>query len=309
MKIRILGSAAGGGLPQWNCHCANCTGVREGRAGLKARTQSSIAVTGDGRHWVLFNASPDLRAQINAAPELSAKPNGSSRGSPIKAVVMTNGDVDHVSGLLNLREMQGFSVYGTLRVLGIVAGNSMFNVLNHDLVPRSEIRLGAPVALKGDGVDLGLTVEAFAVPGKIALYLEDETSANFGSQPEDTVAVKITETATGRHFFYVPGCARVDDALAARVAGAPLVLFDGTLYTDDEMIRQGLMPKTGNRMGHISISGPDGSIAAFAPLNVARKVYVHINNSNPVLDELSPERRATEAAGWEVGYDGMEITL
>lgn len=309
MKIRILGSAAGGGLPQWNCHCNNCTGVRAGRPGLKARTQSSIAVTADGHHWVLFNASPDLRSQINAAPALSGGANGAKRGSPIKAVVMTNGDVDHVSGLLNLREMQAFNVYGTPRVLGIVAGNSMFNVLNHDLVPRSEIKLDAPIKLEGDGLDLGLTVEAFAVPGKIALYLENEGAANFGSQPEDTVAVKVTETATGRHFYYVPGCARVDANLASRITGAPLVMFDGTLYTDDEMLAQGLMPKTGARMGHISISGSDGSIAALAPLGVARKVYVHINNSNPVLDELSPERRATEAAGWEVGYDGMEIDL
>ncbi len=310
MKIRILGSAAGGGFPQWNCHCDNCRGVRAGRAGLKARTQSSLAVSADGHNWALLNASPDLRQQINAAPCMSGAENGSRRGSPIKAAVLTNGDVDHITGLIHLREMQAFTVYGTDRVLGVVASNSVFNILNTDLVPRHELQLGQPTSLFGDGRDLGITVEAFAVPGKIALYLEDASAGpGLGSQPGDTVALKVIETATGRYFFYVPGCARVDDELAARLRGAPLVFFDGTLYTDDEMLSQGLMPKTGARMGHISISGPDGSIAALRDLNVSRKIYVHINNSNPVLDELSPQRRATERAGWEVGYDGMEVEL
>lgn len=310
MLIRVLGSAAGGGFPQWNCHCNNCRGVRAGRAGLRARTQSSIAASANGRDWVLFNASPDLRQQINSAPALSGAAEGEMRGSPIKAAVLTNGDVDHVSGLLNLREMQAFSVYGARRVLSTIASNSLFNVLSADLVPRIELPLMTTVALTGAGLDLGLTVEAFPVPGKVALYLEDANAGpGFGTQVGDTLALKVTAPESGSTFFYIPGCAAVNDDIRARVRGAALVFFDGTLYTDDEMLKQGLMPKTGNRMGHISISGPEGSIAAFADLGVKRKVFIHINNSNPVLDELSSERRATERAGWEVGYDGMEIRL
>ena len=167
--------------------------------------------------------------------------------------------------------------------------NSLFNVLAADLVPRIELPLDEPVAVKCGGADLGLTVEAFPVPGKVALYLEDANAGQgFGTQVGDTLALKVSAPATGKHFFYIPGCASVNDDIRARVQGAPLVFFDGTLYTDDEMLVQGLMPKTGNRMGHISISGPEGSIATFRDLGVARKIYVHINNSNPVLDELLP---------------------
>jgi pyrroloquinoline quinone biosynthesis protein B len=310
MQIRVLGSSAGGGFPQWNCHCRNCRNVRAGTPGLRARTQSSLAVSATGRDWVLLNASPDLRQQINDAPALSGADGGAMRDSPIKAAVLTNADVDHVAGLLNLREMQPLNVYGTSRVLSTLAANSLFNVLSPDLVPRIGLPLDRPVDLESCGKPLGLTVEAFAVPGKVALYLEDASAGpGLGTQKGDTIALKVSKTGSGAYFIYMPACARVDTDVVARVKGAPLVFFDGTLYTDDEMLQQGLMPKTGNRMGHISISGPSGSIAAFEGLGVGRKVYVHINNSNPVLDENSPEHAATRAAGWEVGYDGMEITL
>lgn len=310
MNIRILGAAAGGGFPQWNCSCRNCADVRAGKPGFRPRTQCSLAVSANGSDWVLLNASPDLRQQINVTPELGARPDGGLRNSPITAVVVTGGDVDFVAGLLNLRELQPISIYGSSRVLATLAANSIFNVLDSAVVARRELPLGREIAIEGAGRDTGLRVEAFAVPGKIALYLEGGTDAdNYGSREGDAIGLKVSEPATGQHFLFVPGCATVDADVAARLKGAPLVLFDGTLYTDDEMIRQGLMKKTGARMGHISISGPQGSIAAFAPLGVKRKVYVHINNSNPVLDEASPERRAAEAAGWEVGYDGMEIRL
>ena len=165
-------------------------------------------------------------------------------------------------------------------------------------------------ALGGAGAALGLTVEMFAVPGKIALYLEDAAAgAGLGTRPGDTVGVRIREPATDRAFFYIPGCAAVDATLAARLTGAELVLFDGTLFTDDEMITAGLSAKTGQRMGHISMSGPGGSMAAFAPLGVRRRVFVHMNNSNPVLREGSRARAAVEAGGWEVAFDGMEIRL
>jgi pyrroloquinoline quinone biosynthesis protein B len=310
MLIRILGAAAGGGFPQWNCSCRNCADVRAGKPGFRARTQCSLAVSANGSDWVLLNTAPDLRQQINETPELGARADGGLRNSPIKAAVLTGGDVDFIAGLLNLRELQPFSVYGSARVLATLADNSVFNVLDSSVVPRRELPLGTATPIEGGGRDTGLVVEAFAVPGKIALYLESGASSdNYGSREGDAIGLKVSAPASGKSFFYVPGCAVVDPELAARLKEAALVFFDGTLYTDEEMIRQGLMQKTGQRMGHISISGPEGSIAALAPLGVKRKIYVHINNSNPVLDENSPERRATEAAGWEVGLDGMEIRL
>ena len=309
MLIRILGCSAGGGFPQWNCNCRNCSSVRSGKSNFKALTQSSLAVSGDGKDWVLLNASPDLRQQINVAPALAPN-NGSARGSPIKAAVLTNGDVDHIGGLINLREAQPFTIYATRRVLDVIESNCVFDILAANVVPRTPLELGRPLQLTGAGVDLGLTVQAFDVPGKIALYLEDPSAGmRFGTQVGDTIGLKISDPATGEAFFYIPGCAEVDEALAQRLKGASLVFFDGTLYTDDEMICQGLLDKTGSRMGHISISGSLGSISALRNLGVERKIYVHINNSNPVLDESSQERKAVEAAGWEIGYDGMEVHL
>lgn len=309
MIVRILGSGAGGGFPQWNCNCRNCSSVRRDKPEFMALTQSSLAVSGNGKDWVLLNASPDLRQQIGAASAF-APGNGSLRGSPIKAVVLTNGDVDHIAGLINLREAQPFSIYATQRVLDVIKSNSVFRILAADVVPRVALELGVSMPLTGAGVDLGLTLEAFDVPGKVALYLEDASAGPaFGTQIGDTIGLKISDAATGAEFFYVPGCAEVDQALSRRLRNASLVFFDGTLYADDEMIRQGLLDKSGSRMGHISISGPLGSISAFSDLEVERKIYVHINNSNPVLDASSAERRAVEAAGWEIGYDGMEVHL
>jgi pyrroloquinoline quinone biosynthesis protein B len=309
MRIRILGSGAGGGFPQWNCNCANCRAVRAGAPGFSARTQSSLAVSADGANWVLLNASPDLREQIAAAPELSPRPDDPVRASPIKAVALTNGDVDHVAGLLNLREAQPFGLYAAGRVLQALGANPIFTILQTQLVSRIELMMDQATPLKGAGVELGLSIRAFPVPGKIALYLEDKNAPNFGTSAGDTLGLEVTDTASGKSFFYIPGCAKVDAALAARLKNAALVFFDGTLFRENEMIEQGLMGKTGSRMGHINMSGDDGSIAAFAPLDVARKIYVHINNSNPVLDANAQERAISQAAGWEIGFDGMEVTL
>jgi pyrroloquinoline quinone biosynthesis protein B len=309
MRIRILGSGAGGGFPQWNCNCANCRAVRAGAPGFSARTQSSLAASADGANWVLLNASPDLREQIASAPQLAPAEGDPVRASPIKAVALTNGDVDHVAGLLNLREAQPFSVYAAGRVLGALAANPIFTILQPQLVERIELPMDEAVLLHGAGVDLGLSIRAFPVPGKIALYLEDKNAPNFGTAAGDTLGLEVIETKTGKSFFYIPGCAKVDDALAARLRGAALVFFDGTLFHENEMIEQGLMGKTGSRMGHVNMSGDDGSMAAFAPLNVARKIYVHINNSNPVLDANSEQRAVANSAGWEIGADGMEVSL
>lgn len=310
MIIKVLGSAAGGGFPQWNCNGPQSAKVRAGAAGYKARLQSSLAVSQDGENWVLFNASPDIRQQINETPELQPKTSGPKRNSPIKAVVVTNADVDHIIGLVGLREGQPFSIYGSDLVLATLKANSVFNVCNPEIVPRFDLPFDKPISLKGAGVDLGLTIEAFPVPGKIALFLEKGSAdSNFGSRDGDTIGLKITDAKSGKAFFYIPGCAEVDAPLADRIRGADLIFFDGTLFEDDEMIKQGLLNKTGKRMGHTSLSGPDGSIAAFKKLDVKRRIYVHINNSNPILDENSEARKVAEAAGWEVGFDGMEVRL
>jgi pyrroloquinoline quinone biosynthesis protein B len=309
MRIKVLGSAAGGGFPQWNCNCRNCASVRAGTPGFRARTQSSLAVSRDGISWALLNASPDLRQQINDNRELQPDIKAGLRHSPIKAAVLTNGDVDHIIGLINLREAQPFAIYASKRILDVLAANSVFQVLADPLVPRNEITLDQPFNLAGGGVDLGMTVEAFAVPGKVALYLEDKSSGDYGGREGDTIGLKISDPAEKKSFFYIPGCAAVDERLATRLKGATVVFFDGTLFTDDEMIEQGLLNKTGARMGHISMSGEAGSIAAFSKLGVGRLIYVHINNSNPALDENSPSRKAIDGAGWEVGYDGMEVRL
>jgi pyrroloquinoline quinone biosynthesis protein B len=303
MIVKVLGSAAGGGFPQANCNCRNCADVRAGRPGLSQRTQSALAVTRDGERWVLLNASPDIRQQIAASPALAPHPQGAVRSSPIVAVALTDGDVDHVAGLLSLREGLAFTLFASPRVLDVLAANSIFNVLNPRHVARVALPFGTRLVVDG-----GLAVCAYPVPGKVALYLED-AGRDFGTREGDRIGLEISDPATGIAFHYIPGCAAIDPALAQRLAGARLVLFDGTLYTDEEMITQHLSDKTGLRMGHMSMSGSLGSMAAFAPLRVGRRIFVHINNSNPVLRDDSPERTQVQSAGWEVAYDGMEIRL
>lgn len=311
MRIVVLGSAAGGGVPQWNCNSESCRLARGGNFLIKPRTQSSIAVSADGDRFILLNCSPDLRQQINDNADLHPRADAGLRNSPIEAVVLTNGDVDHIAGLLTLRESEAFRVYASARVSAILAGNPIFNVLNPEFVSRETFALDQPFAVAGpDGEPLGIEIEAFAVPGKVALFMEDESQGdNFGTQAEDTVGLHVRETATGKSFYYAPGCARLDDALRARLKGARLVMFDGTLFRNEEMVDAGLGVKTGERMGHINMDGDDGSLAGFADLGVTEKIYIHINNSNPVLREDSPERKQVEAAGWKVARDGQIVNL
>ncbi len=309
MYIRVLGSAAGGGYPQWNCNHPNSQRARTGDPSAPPRTQSSIAVSANGKDWVLFNASPDLRQQIFDNNILH--PSGALRASPIGAVVLTNADVDHVAGLLNLRESQAFKLYATPRVLSVLSANSIFNVLNPDYVDRRAMVLNTPLPLVGgDGGELGITIIPFAVPGKVALWLEDESQGeNFGTVDEDTIALEVQDGHGQTKFFYMPACARMTDELGQRLRGAPLVFFDGTLWVDDEMVREKVGIKTGKRMGHMSVSGDDGTLAALADLDIARKVFIHINTTNPILIDGTPEREEVEARGWEVSYDGMAIEV
>ncbi len=198
MIIRVLGSAAGGGFPQWNCNCRNCSDVRARKPGFRARTQCSLAVSANGRDWVLLNAAPDLRQQINDTPELGAYANGKLRNSPIKAVVITGGDVDFVAGLLNLRELQPVTVYGSSRVLATLAANSIFNVLDKSVVERRELPFDKPIAIEGADGPTGLVVEAFVVPGKIALYLEDKAEDEELRQPRGRHHRSQSERARNR---------------------------------------------------------------------------------------------------------------
>jgi pyrroloquinoline quinone biosynthesis protein B len=306
MKAMVLGAAAGGGFPQWNSNAAACNRARRGDPAARARTQASLAVSADGQHWFLCNASPDLRQQIEATPELH--PRDGLRSSPIAGVLLTGGDVDAIAGLLTLRERQPLTVYATTKVHAVLRANPIFDVLAADVVRREVLLLEQSLPLKlPDGSPSGLTVRCFAVPGKVPLYLE----ASEGTPPivlgEDTVGVEISDARS--RLFFIPGCAAMTDTVLQRLRGAELVLFDGTLWQDDEMIRNGLGSKTGRRMGHMSLSGAEGTIAAFNGLGVKRKVLVHINNSNPVLLEDSSERAELEAAGWEVAHDGMRLSL
>lgn len=329
MKVRIIGSAAGGGFPQWNCNAPLSRAVREGKPGFLRRTQSSLAASADGESWVLFNASPDIREQIAATPELQPQADGPLRHSPIRAVVLTNADVDHIAGLLSLRERTPLVIYATGRVLRTLEANSIFRVLAPDVVARRELPMQGRTEIHGPDGPTGLAVETFPVPGKVALFLEDEAAAdgNFGTEDGDTIGLTLTNgrDTTGRdtkgrdatgpditgpsRLHYIPGCAAVDDTLRARIDGGACLLFDGTVFTDDEMSRTGVGPKTGARMGHMAMSGPDGSLAAWEGTKVGRRIFVHINNTNPVLDPASAEADAVARAGWEIGYDGMELEL
>lgn len=308
MHIIVLGGAAGGGFPQWNCSCPNCVRARRGDPAAPARTQCSLAVSADRHNWLLLNASPDLRQQIAASPALH--PNGSGRDSPLRAVLLTSAEIDAIAGLLNLRESQPLSLHASERTLALIAANPIFKALDPAFVVRREIVLGKSLEVTDfNGRSLGLTVEPFAVPGKVALYAESDHESDFVSASGDTIGLAISETGNGARFHFVPGCAALSPELLSRLAGSPLVFFDGTVWTDDEMIRLGLGTKTGSRMGHLAISGETGTLAGLSRLDIRRKIFVHVNNTNPILIANSPERKNIAEAGWEVAVDGMEIAL
>jgi pyrroloquinoline quinone biosynthesis protein B len=304
LQIIVLGSAAGGGVPQWNCNGPVSRAARGREPGL-ARTQASIAVSSDGRSWAIVNASPDLRQQILTNERLWPD-SQRLRDSPIKAVLLTGGEVDNVAGLLSLRERQPFSLWGTEQVLANLDANPIFEALERSIVERRPLALDRSVELMGPEGSLGLTAEAFSVPGKVPLYLEGRT-ADLAGTPEATIGLTISDRRARFHF--IPGCAAMTPAICLRIEGSSLLFFDGTLWCDDEMIRAGLGSKTGQRMGHLSMSGPEGSIAALAGIPLGRRIFIHINNSNQALLAASAERKALEGAGWEVAHDGMEIEL
>ena len=308
LRVVVLGAAAGGGVPQWNCGCAVCRKARGEHPELQS-TQASIAISGDGAHWFLINASPDLRQQLIATPQLHPKA-GRLRHSPIAGVILTNGEIDAVAGLLSMREGSPFTIYAHAKVLAILKANSIFNVLSDQNVRRQPIEIDRSFEPRlPDGRDSGIEILPFTVPGKGAWYLEGKAHPGGNDGTGDTLGLRVEDRTTGKYFYFLAACAEVSDALKARLAGAPLVFFDGTVWRDDELIAAGLGAKTGQAMGHIAMSGDQGAIASLAGLDIDRKVFLHINNSNPALLRSSPERRIAEGAGWQIPADGTEIVL
>jgi pyrroloquinoline quinone biosynthesis protein B len=301
----VLGSAAGGGLPQWNCACENCTLVRAGDARIKARTQDSLALSrgGAGDRWLLVNASPDVLRQIERFAPLHPR---AARDTGIGAIALTNGDLDHVLGLLSLRESQPLVVLATERVrAGLVERNAMLRTLARtpDQVTWRTLELGREVVL--DSVGLGVT--AVAAPGKLPVHLVGAVEPS----PEDNVALRVRDMTSDRVCVVATAVGALD-GVDAILRGAELVFFDGTFWSDDELPSQGLGKSRARDMAHVPIGGDDGSLVRFARIDglaAARRVYTHINNTNPVLRAGSPERAAVEGAGWELSFDGLEIAL
>lgn len=296
--LGILGSGAGGGCPQWNCRCRVCRLYWDGDKRVSSRTQSSIAVSADGEQWTLINCSPDIKQQILDNPYLH--PKIGLRHSPIHSVIVTNADIDHIGGLLTLRESQAFALHMTSEVAKIINTNSIFDVLQPELVQRNILSVTESSSING------IVFTPFLVPGKVPLYLEQG----------EVITDQIAETTIGmsmevghKKIIYIPGCAVINDDILQRVEGADILLFDGTVFIDDEMQEAGVGEKTGKRMGHVQLSGKQGSLQQFSQCNIKEKIFIHINNTNPILIKGSKEQQAVHDAGWQVGFDKMQLVL
>ena len=307
MNIRVLGSAAGGGCPQWNCACPNCRGARDGSLRIEPRTQECAALSADGASWFLLNASPEIRAQIESFPPLHPR---ALRHSPIRGILLTNGDLDHALGLLSLRESQPLVVYATEAVRrGFVENNVLYRTLQRfpGQVTWHTLPLGAVVGLSLDGAAAsGLSAEALAVPGKRPVHLE---GLGIAPDPGENVALRIRDERSGRVLLYSPGVGQLTPVLRAAAEAADCVFFDGTFWSDDELRDLGASEKRASDMAHLPIGEPDGSLAALASVRARSRIYIHLNNTNPVLREDSQERAAVERAGWRIARDGLEVAL
>lgn len=305
MRIHVLGSAAGGGFPQWNCTCRNCDGVRRGTLRATPRTQSSLALSGDGTNWLLCNASPDILAQLRAAPFL--QPARSLRDIAIRAVLLIDAQIDHVTGLFMLREhRQPLDVWCTDPAReDLESGNPVFRLLGHysGVVPR-RIPLGGEVFMIP--AVPGLAFAAHALTSNAPPY----SPRRDRPVPGDNIGLEVTDLSSGRQLFYAPGLCEIDTAVADAMQRADCVLVDGTCWRDDELIALGISKKRARDMGHRPLDGDGGMLALLAGLpGSTRKVLIHINNTNPILDEDSAEHRRVRDAGVEIAHDGLEITL
>ncbi|GAB7538518.1 pyrroloquinoline quinone biosynthesis protein PqqB [Burkholderia sp. 3C] len=303
MHIQILGSAAGGGFPQWNCNCANCAGFRDGSVDARARTQSSIAISDDGVSWVLCNASPDIRAQLQQFAPM--QPGRALRDTGIAAIVLMDSQIDHTTGLLSLREGCPLDVWCTDMVHeDLSTGFPLFTMLRY-----------WNGGLRWNPVEPERAFTVPACPNLRFLPFVLESAAppysphRHDPHPGDNIGLMVEDLRTGGTLFYAPGLGVVDDALAARMAQADCLLVDGTLWHDDEMQRRGVGTRTGRQMGHLAQSGPGGMIEVLERFPAPRKILTHINNTNPILDEASPERAELARRHIEVAFDGMRIDL
>src|SRR5258706_4869154 len=305
MQIRLLGTAAGGGVPQWNCNCVICREARAGTGRVRARTQSAVAVSADGQHWFLLTASPDIRTQIESAPALQP-PAGTARGSPIEAVLLTNADLDHTLGLLLLREGEKLQVHAPAKVQqALTEGISVAPVLASFCgVKWIEPGAEALPLLHRDGSLSGLLYQAFPVQGHSPRFMKRSVF-----QAGNVVGYRIIDERTGGRLFFLPDVAALGEKLVEALPECEILLFDGTFWSEDEMQEREVGNLTASSMGHVPIAGADGSLRVLADIKVKNKIYVHINNTNPILLEDSPERAAVLAAGCTVGEDGMEFTI
>ena len=300
MKLIVLGAAAGGGLPQWNCGCENCNEARKPNGKIKPQTQSSIAVSIDGKDWAVINASPDIRGQLQVSPQLHPK---NLRHTPIKKVVLTNADIDHSVGLLTLREKQAYTLMATQQIQDVLIENPLFKALDPEFVNREAITLN-------DNFELlpGLRAMLFAVPGKVPLFLESKDSVVQTDMISEYTVGVLFETKENK-VCYIPGCAALTDELKQHLNGLDLLLFDGTVFENEEMKNSGTGKKSGLRMGHMPIAGEKGSLESLKSVHIKKKFYIHINNTNPIWNPDSEQRSHVESHDWQVAYDGLEIEL
>lgn len=303
MKIVVLGSAAGGGFPQWNCNCTQCSGFRSGSIQAQRRTQSSIAVTQNGQDWLLLNASPDIGEQLSQRPEL--QPARQARDTGIRAVMLMDSQIDHSTGLLGLRESaQRLPLYCTAQVKqDLSSGFPLLNMLSHYCGVDWH-----PINPTGDAFEVttvpGLSIIPILVSSKAPPYSPHRNDPH----PGDNIAVIIEDTLNGQRLLYAPGLGEGSEQVMAHMQSVHCLLVDGTCWRDDEMSFQGVGQKRASEMGHLAIADPGGSLDLLRPLS-ARKIYIHINNTNPILNDNSPERARLREEGIEVAFDGMEITL
>lgn len=303
MYVQILGSAAGGGFPQWNCNCPNCKGYRDGTLRAKARTQSSIALSDDGVHWILCNASPDIRAQLQSFAPM--QPARAVRDSGIDAIILLDSQIDHTTGLLSLREGCPHQVWCTEMVhQDLTTGFPLFNMLEH---------WNGGLAWNRIELDGSFTIDACPnlrfSPFPLRSAAPPYSPHRFDPHPGDNLGLMVEDLSTGGKLFYAPGLGKVDDSLLQRMQDADCLLVDGTLWNDDEMQRRGVGTRTGSEMGHLPQSGPGGMLQVLEGFPAQRKVLIHINNTNPILDEDSAERAELDRRGVEVAFDGMSIEL
>jgi pyrroloquinoline quinone biosynthesis protein B len=312
MQVKILGSAAGGGFPQWNCACRNCRSLRKGTFHGKARTQAQLAVSSDSERWFLLGASPDLRVQIESNPEFHPRATDeTTRHSPICGAVLLNADIDHVLGLLLLRELQPLSVYATLSARRILAeDNSMFVMLQRvdGQLKWTEIAIGETFSLLTPlGEDFGLRCRALSLGRHYPAYVSRRRQTELIRQ-EASLGL-ILESPSGERLAYMPAVPQIDDVLVKEADSADVLLFDGTFWSDDELIRIQGSGQTAQEMGHVPVSSPTGSLAQLAHLKCPRRIYMHVNNTNPMLDEASAEYREVRDACCEIAEDGWQFEL